>query len=358
MQGMIFVASQKDNDGGGIYMTRMDARSGALDPPRKVAQVLGASFLAPHPSRPYLYAVGRTTAPVPGEGFAYAFRIDASGTLGLLNRQSTIDPGPAHIAIEPGGRMALVANYRNGSAIAFPIEGDGSLSPSSWFARHEGKGPVEQRQESAHAHSTTIDPAGKVAIVADLGIDKLMLYDIDAAALTLRPHAPPSASVPPGAGPRHARFHAGGRFLYVLNELDSTVTVFSYEAATGTLAELQTISNLPPGFAPDHTKNIAAEVSVHPDGRMLYASNRGHDSIAVFSIDASSGKLTPVQHAPAGGRTPRHFAIDPSGRFLISALLDSHRLVVFEIDRQSGRLTQTDHFVEMPSPICVLFARE
>lgn len=353
---MLFVASQKDNEGGGIYATDVNPESGALDTPRKVAQVVGASFLAMHPSRPQLFAVGRTTSPLPGEGFAYAFRIDASGTLGLLNQQSTIDPGPAHIAIEPGGRLALVANYRNGSAVAFPIEDDGSLRPSSWFARHEGNGPNAQRQESPHAHSTTIDPSGKVAIVADLGIDTLMLYDIDAAALTLRPHAPPSVAMHPGAGPRHARFHTNGQFLYVLNELDSTVTVFSYDAVAGILAEIQTISNLPQGMAPDHTKNIAAEVSVHPDGRTLYASNRGHDSIAVFSIDASSGKLSPIQHAPAGGRTPRHFAIDPSGRFLVSVLLDSHRLVVFEIDRESGRLTQTDHVIEMPSPICVLFA--
>src|SRR4051794_25054521 len=355
--GTIFIASTNDEEGGGIYHVEMDAKSGSLSAPRKVAKLEGASFLARHPARPLFYAVGRTTTAGKGEGWAHAYRIEAqTGDVTPLNGQSTVDPGPCHITVEPTGQLALVANYRNGSAVAFPISDDGSLLPSTWFVRHEGKGPNPQRQESAHVHSVTVDPAGQLAVVADLGMDKVMLYDLLVHERTLRPHAPPLVSVHPGAGPRHTCFDASGRFLYVLNELNSTVTGFARDLAAGALAEIQKTSTLPAGVAPDHKQNIAAEVRLHPSGKFLYASNRGHDSIAVFAVDSDFGKLSALQHAPAGGRTPRHFAIAPNGRFLVSVLLDSHRLAVFQIDQESGRLTQTEVTAEIPSPICVLFA--
>ncbi|MEA3367284.1 MAG: lactonase family protein, partial [Planctomycetota bacterium] len=249
------------------------------------------------------------------------------------------------------GRHLLAVNYGTGSVMARAIGEDGRLGEATAFIAHRGHSVHPKRQTGPHAHSVHLDAANRFAFVADLGLDKVMVYRFDAGAGTLAPHDPPSVAVAPGSGPRHFAFHPSGRFAYVVNELTSTVTAFRYDAASGVLAPLDTAGTLPKGFA---GSNTGAEVAVHPSGRFLYTSNRGHDSIAIFAIDAGTGRLRPVGHAPTRGKRPRHFAVDPSGRFLLAANRDSNNVVVFRIDGESGRLDPTGGVAEVPGPVCIL----
>jgi 6-phosphogluconolactonase len=255
------------------------------------------------------------------------------------------------LLIRPAKNL-LVANYDGGSVAVLPIQTDGKLSPLSSFIQHHGTSVDKSRQEGPHAHSINLDAANHFAAVADLGLDKVLIYRFDAEDGKLAPNSPPSVSVKPGSGPRHFAFHPTGRYAYVINEMKSTVTAFSYDAKSGTLKELQTISTIPEQFK-DETST--AEVQVHPSGKFLYGSNRGHDSIAVFKIDESTGMLTAVDRTPTQGKTPRNFGIDPSGNFLLAANQDSDTVVVFRIDTQTGKLTPTGQKLEAPRPVCVKF---
>jgi 6-phosphogluconolactonase (cycloisomerase 2 family) len=351
---LVYVGTYTEPDRGGrgqgVHVYAMDQASGELAPLQVVPGVANPHFLALHPGRAFLYSTngGDTSA-------VSAFAIDrASGRLTPLNRQPSPGPGPTHLAVEPGGRWVVVANYAGGSVALYPLVADGRLGPHADFRRHDGPtGPNTRRQDGAHAHVAVFDGSGERVLVCDLGLDRTFVYRLDAAAGRLVPNDPPFAPAHPGAGPRHLAFHPSGRVVYVINELDSTISVFGYDGATGRLEPRQVAPLLPEGWSGE---NIAAEVVVHPSGRFVYGSNRGHDSIALFAVEAADGRLRAIGHQPTGGRTPRHFDLDPSGRFLYAANQDSDNLVVFRVDDANGLLTATGHRVEVGTPSCVLFA--
>jgi 6-phosphogluconolactonase len=338
----------------GIYVSRLDSKTGQLSSPELAAEVVNPAFLALHPNGRVLYAVNEvdTFQGQPG-GAVSAFAIDhTSGRLTLLNQESTRGGGPCHLAVDPSGRAVLVANYGGGSIAALPIEDEGRLGSVKAFVQHTGSSVNPQRQQAPHAHGIYVDSANRYAFVPDLGIDKILVYRWDPARISLEPHDPPAADVAPGAGPRHFTFHPGGQFAYVINELLSTVTAFRYDPARGTLREFQTIGTLPDDFTGNST---TAEIEVHPSGRFLYASNRGHDSLATYRVDPQSGRLALTGHEPTQGRTPRNFSIDPSGQWLLAANQNSDNVVVFRVDPENGRLQPTGQIVEVGAPVCVVY---
>jgi 6-phosphogluconolactonase len=351
---LVYVGSYTGARSKGIYAWRFDAATGVATPLGLAAEAVNPSFLAVHPNNRYLYATSEVgnRGGQPGGGVE-AFAIDAaSGKLTALNQVSSRGAGPAFVAVDRTGSDVLVANYSGGSIAVCPIKEDGRLGEATAFVQHEGSSVNRMRQREPHAHSINVSPDNRFAIAADLGLDKLLIYRFDAAKGTLAPNDPPFAAVKPGSGPRHFTFHPSGRFAYAINELASTVTAFSYDAARGALSELQTVSTLPGGFLGDST---TAEVQVDAAGRFLYGSNRGHDSIAVFAIDAATGTLTPVEYVSTRGRTPRNFRIDPTGGYLFAANQNSGNVAIFRIDAQTGRLTATGKVLEVGSPVCVKF---
>lgn len=340
----------------GIYRARFDATTGRLGSVELAAECSSPSFLAVHPKGGFLYAIDERSDPVktPGRGVA-AYAIDSrTGGLRLLNQQSAGGPGPCHLTVDRDGRAVLVANYSGGSVAALPLEADGRLGPPRTVRAHAGSSVHPTRQKGPHAHAIDVSPDNRFALAPDLGIDRVMVYRLDAARGTLEPGTPPSVSLPPGSGPRHLAFHPDGRFVYVINELLCTIAVFRWDAERGGLSEVQTLSTLPPGESVA-TGYSTAEIAVHPAGRFLYGSNRGHNSIAVFAIDLGTGRLTQVQNQPTQGRTPRHFAIDPTGRWLLAENQQSDTVVVFRIDAGSGKLTPTGQSLDVPSPVCAVF---
>jgi 6-phosphogluconolactonase len=341
----------------GIHAYRFNASTGDLAALGVAAETPNPSFLAVHPSCRFLYAANEISD-YEGQraGSVSAFSIDAaSGRLTLLNRVSTRGAGACHLNTDRTGRALLVANYGGGSVAAFPIAADGRLGEASSLIQHTGSSVNPQRQQGPHAHSVNISSDNRFAVVADLGLDKLLLYRLDPAKATLTPNEPAFVSVAPGSGPRHFAFHPTGRFAYVINEILCTVTAFSYDAKAGALKEIQTLSTLPAGFTRDDTISTA-EVQVHPSGRFLYGSNRGHNSIAVFSIDLTKGTLALLENVPTQGRIPRNFAIDPTGAWLFAENQQSDSIVLFRVDAKTGRLTPAGRTVEVPSPVCVRFA--
>jgi 6-phosphogluconolactonase len=339
----------------GIYRLRLDMKTGALSDAGAPAESVSPSFLALHPSGRFLYAVNEAGSPPKDEGGVSAFAIDPrTGALSALNRQSSRGGGPCHLSLDAEGRHVLVANYGGGSVAVLPVQADGRLDPATTFVQHEGHGADPGRQKGPHAHYISVDPANRFALVADLGLDEVLVYRYGPATGTLTPNTPAAAHLAPGAGPRHLVLHPDGRHGYVINEMASTITAFAYDAGAGTLSELQTLSTLPGDF---HGSNSTAEIAVRPDGRFVYGSNRGHDSIAIFAVDAATGKLTAAGHQPTLGKTPRNFAIDPTGTYLLAANQDSDTIAVFRIDRASGALSAVGGPVPVPRPVCVLMTR-
>lgn len=340
----------------GIYVGRLDLATGGLRLDGLAAETRNPSFLAIHPNCRFLYAVGEISD-FDGKrtGAVNAFRIEpTTGRLELLNQHSSGGTGPCHLVVDRTGRNVLVANYGGGSVAVLPIRDDGRLGSATGFVQHEGSSVHPRRQQRPHAHSINLDAANHFAFAADLGLDKVLIYRFDAAAGTLTANEPPWANVAPGAGPRHFAFHPGGQFAYVINELQSTLTAFRYDAARGALEAIHTISTLPAPLE----GNTTAEVQVHPSGRFIYGSNRGHDSIAVFAVDKDTGRLTLVEHEPTQGKTPRNFGVDPTGRFLLACNQNSDTVVSFRIDPQTGGLTATGHQLEVAAPVCVKFVAD
>jgi 6-phosphogluconolactonase len=288
-----------------------------------------------------------------GEGTVSAFSIDAkTGKLTPLNEQPSHGAGPCHIIVDETGKTVMVANYNAGSIAAYPVQKDGSLGEATARIQHQGSSVDPRRQKGPHAHHITTDPANRYALVCDLGLDKVLVYKFDPAKGSLIANEPAFASVKSGAGPRHLAFHPRGEFAYVNNEMNSTLTVFKFDKKRGTLEELQTVSTLPPDFKGN---NSTAEIEVHPSGKFVYVSNRGHDSLAGYTIDEKTGKVTSVEHTSTQGKTPRNFAIDPAGKFLLAENQGSHSIVVFRIDSKTGRLQATGEKAEVGSPVCVKF---
>jgi 6-phosphogluconolactonase len=339
----------------GVYVSRLDPASGALSRPELAGETASPSFLAVHPSQNFLYAINEIGNFQGKEsGSVSAFTIDRNtGRLTALNQQPSVGRGPAHLVVDKAGRNVLVANYGGGSVAVVPIGTDGALKPPSAFIQHTGSSVDPERQKGPHAHSINLDPANRFAYAADLGLDKVLVYRFDAEKGSLVANDPPFSQVAAGAGPRHFAIHPDG-FAYVINEMSMTVTAFRRDIEHGSLTELQTISTLPPGQAVESGFSTA-DVQVHPSGRFLYGSNRGHDSIVVFAIDQKSGRLTYVENRPTQGSTPRGFGIDPSGSYLLAANQRSDSVVVFRIDKQTGRLTPTGHTIEVGAPVCVKF---
>ena len=340
----------------GIYRSELDLATGKLSPPVLAGEVANPSFLAIAPNQTFLYAVGELND-VNGKkgGAVNAFSIDAvTGDLKLLNQQSSVGGGPCHISVDRTGKTALVANYGGGSTAVLPILADGKLGEASSFVQHKGHDPVKDKPLTPHAHSINVDSGNRFAFVADLGLDKVLVYKLDADKGTITANDPPAASVEKGSGPRHFAFHPSGKFAYVINESLLTVTAFQYDAEKGVLTPHQTITTLPEGVT-DRKGMSTAEVQVHPSGKFLYGSNRGHHSIAIFSIDSATGKLTAVGHQGQGIKTPRNFGIDPTGRYLLAANQDSDSVIVFRINQSTGQLEPTGVSVSVGTPVCVKF---
>jgi 6-phosphogluconolactonase len=346
--------TQEGSTSKGIYAYRFDPGSLQLTSIGLAAQTENPSFLAVHPNHRFLYAVnevgnyeGRKS------GAVSAFAIDkATGKLTPLNQVASGGADPCYIIVDKTGKFVLVANYTGGSIAAFPIKEDGSLDKPSAFIQHTGHGTNPKRQEAPHAHSIDLSPDNRFAIVDDLGLDETLVYKFDSAKGSLTLNDPPFAQADPGAGPRHFALHPSGKFGYVINEMGSTVSVFQYDAANGVLHPLQTISTIPKSFT---ALNESAEIEVHPSGKFLYASNRGHDSIAIFAIDPNKGTLTLIDYVPTRGESPRNFAIDPTGQLLFAENEKSDNIVVFSINAQTGRLTPTGKVLDISQPVCIKF---
>jgi 6-phosphogluconolactonase len=347
---MLYVGTYTSGDSKGIYRFDLDLATGALTSAGAPTETANPSFLAFDPSRRFLYAVNETgEAPTDPSGGVTAFSIDrVTGELTLLNRQSSEGAAPCHVTVDAAGRHAFVANYWGGTVAVLPIDSDGRLEPASAVVRHEGHGPKPE-QENPHPHSLNLDARNRYAFVADLGLDRVVAYEFDGKGGLVR-HDAGSVGVAAGAGPRHLAFHPDGRHAYVIDELDSTITRLDYDPERGVMKAVQRISTLPAGYK---GKNSAAEVAVHPDGRLVFGSNRGHDSIAIFTVDARTGALKAAGHQPTGGKSPRHFAIDPTGAFLLAANQLSDTIVVFRIDRATGHLTPVGEPVRVPRPVCL-----
>ena len=346
----LYVGTYTRKGSKGIYRVELDLKAAKFGNVELAGEGVDPAFLTLHPSGKYLFAANEVSE-WQGEkaGAVSAFTIGKDGNLTLVNQQSSVGTGPCHITCDTAGKNVLVANYGGGSVAVLPIGEGGTLSKASSFVQHTG-GSILPRQKGPHAHSVNLDTWNKFAFVADLGLDKVLVYRFDSAKGTIVANDPPAGVVEPGSGPRHFAFHPSGRFAYVINEITSKVTAFAYDAQAGTLRELQTISTLPSDFGGN---NSTAEVVVHPSGQFLYGSNRGHNSIAAFAIDQATGKLTAVGHQASGIKTPRNFNVDPTGQFVIVANQDGDSLLLFRVDPKTGALLETGEKAAVSSPVCI-----
>ena len=353
---IIFVGTYTEPEGSkseGIYVYRMDPGSGQLKVSSVAKGVSNPSFLVVHPHHNFLYGVNEVDS-LDGQagGGVSAFSIEPhSGELTLLNRHFSHGAHPCFVNVEQTGRFALVANYTGGSIAMFPIQTDGSLAEASDVIQHSGSSIHPARQTGPHAHCIVPDPTNRFAVAVDLGLDKLLSYQMDLNQGKLHLHN--EIHVHAGAGPRHLTFHPDGQFAYLINELDATVIAYRYQSKTGRFEQLQVLPALPKDFT---SENLCADIHVTPDGRYLYASNRGHESLVAFQIDQGNGRLTYIHHASTGGREPRNFAIDPNGSFLLAANQKTDTIVTFKIDSTHGQLIETGYQVEVSMPVCVKFA--
>ena len=333
---LVYIGNYTRGADAAIYHGEIDPETGQIEMLGKTPCQDCPSYLAIGPSGEYLYAVSEVS-----DGAVSAFAIDPDyGDLAFLNLQPT-GGSPCHNTVDGSGRYVLCANYGGGSVSMHPIRPDGSLGEMSDFVQHEGSSVNPQRQEGPHAHSIEVDPGNRFAFCADLGLDKVLVYALDLAGGKLKKAG--FAPVAPGAGPRHFAFHPTHRYAYVINEIDNTITGFRYDEAGGRLAAIQSIATLPAGFA---------DIHVAPDGHWLYGSNRGHDSIAMYRIDAASGQLAALGHQ-AVPATPRSFALDPSGTWLYAGGQSTNEIPLFQVDADSGLLEATAHVAEAPSPVCI-----
>jgi 6-phosphogluconolactonase len=349
-ESLVYFGTYTNAKSKGIYVSRFDAVTGRLSTPELAAATRNPTFLAVHPNGRYLYAANE----VSDASTVSAFELDAiTGKLTLLNQQTSGGSGACHISVDATGKCLLVANYGSGSITALPIHADGSLGEATTTIQHTGSGANPDRQAGPHAHFILPSPDNRFALNCDLGLDKVFVYRLDADASKLSPADPPFATVAPGAGPRHLTFSPDGKFIYVINEMASSISAFTYDATHAVMTEIQTISTLPKDFSGNNT---AAEIAMHPSGKFLYGSNRGHDSIALFAVDQKSGRLAFVEYQSTQGRTPRHFAIDPTGRWLFAENQASDSVIVFALDQDTGKLKPTGQSLSLGSPVCAVFA--
>jgi 6-phosphogluconolactonase len=334
----------------GIYAYDFDEKNGKLKRRGVAAETESPSWFVIHPNGKFAYAANEAG----NNSTITSFSVDPkSAKLTQLNQKPALGQDPCYLSFDKTGKYLLVANYSSGNVVVFPISSNGTLGEATANVKNAGPlGPNKQRQEAPHAHWIQVAPDNRYVFVADLGLDAILSYRFDPNKGTLTPNNPPSAKLNPGSGPRHVVFAPNGKYVYVISELSNTVTAFSYNAAQGTLFEFQILSTLPTDFS---ARNDDAEITVHPNGKWLYASNRGRDTIAVFSISSSDGSLTHVGEFPTGGKEPRHFAIDPTGQYLLAENQNSNSIATFQIDQTTGSLKQVSLENDIPSPVCLTF---
>ena len=352
----VWIGTSRAQPSKGIYHCTLNTETGRLSNPELAAEISGPGVLAMHPNGTRLYAVGALDR----EPCVAAYAIDGAGknaTLTFVNSLPIGDGGSAHVAVDRTGRTLLTAQYGGGSVAVFSLNQDGALKERTQLVEHEGGSRVVgRRQDSPHPHWCGFSPDNRFAFVPDLGLDKVVIYSLNAAASQIKPHG--FADLPAGGGPRHMKFHTSGKWVYVLNELSLSVTVFDYDAGGGVMTPKQTINTVPQEQLVKEKFKSASEIRVHPNGRFVYSANRGHDTITAFRVDQGTGELTVIEREFVRGATPRNFNVDPSGHWLLAGGQDSHTLASFEIDQESGELTYNRSVVHAPSAICVLFGHE
>ncbi len=352
---LMYVGTYTNEGSKGIYAWRFDSSTGKFTSLGLAAETPNPSFLAAHPNGKFLYAVNEIShfQRMSNTGSVSAFAIDpATGKLRLLNAQGSQGDGPCHLALDHEGKCVIVANYNNGSVASYPITPEGLVTQSVAFFQPKGSGKIPHRQDGPHAHCIAVAPDDHFALVADLGMDQVAFYHLDPATAAMSANEPRSIKVAPGSGPRHLAFHPNGKVVYLINEMGSTIITFSYDAKAGSLSELQTVSTVPADFKGE---NDTAEIRVHPSGKFVYGSNRGHNSIAVFAVDSKTGTLKMIETVPTQGKTPRGFNIDPTGNFLIAANQGSKSIVEFRIDQSTGRLKPTGEVLQAFTPVDITF---
>lgn len=353
----VWIGTSRAQPSRGIYHCTLNTQTGKLTTPILAAEVDGPGFLAMHPGGTHLYAVGSYH----GTASVIAYRIEGEvgkRQLKYVNSLAIGDGGAAHVSVDETGKLLLTAQYGGGSTAAFALADDGSLARRTALIKHEGgSGVVAGRQDSPHAHWTGFSPDGRFAFVPDLGLDQVVTYRVDDSGPTIEA-TEQAGRVPPGGGPRHMKFHPSGRWVYVLNELALSVTVFDYDEKSGEMTAKQTIATVPAAELAKEQFKSASEIRVHPSGRFVYSANRGHDTITAFAVDQATGELSVIEVEPVRGATPRNFNLDPTGKWLLAAGQDSHTLAVFALDQETGELTYNRSIVHAPSAICVLMRPE
>lgn len=351
----VWIGTSRAKPSKGIYHATLNTDTGKLSTPALAAEIAGPGFLAMHPKETHLYAVGA----LDGKPQVAAYRIHRSNgksRLQLVNAVEIGDGGAAHVAIDSTGQTLLTAQYGGGSVAVFRVGDDGSIQERTQLIEHKGGSRVvPRRQESPHPHWVGFSPDNRFAFVPDLGLDEVKIYRVDVASSRLEPHG--HAKLPAGGGPRHMKFHPNGKWVYVLNELTLSVTVFDYDKSNGVMTAKQTIAAVPQADLDKEKFKSASEIRVHPTGHFVYSANRGHDTITVYEVDQKTGRLEVVEREFVRGATPRNFNLDPTARWLVAAGQDSHTLAVFEI-QDDGELTYHRSIVPAPAPICVLFTHE
>ena len=346
----VFVGTYTNSGSKGVYTLRLNGDTGELTEVSAISGIENPSFVALDPSNEHLYAVGEVSN-FGGSGGVTSFNVNQeTGELTQLNQQSTGGPGPCHLMVDSTDSLVIVTNYGGGSVAVLPINGDGSLGELTEFIQHEGSSINKSRQEQAHAHSVNIDRSNSRAYICDLGMDRVFIYDIDVANGKLSPSAQAYVEEVAGEGPRHFDFHPSNKFVYVINELGCTITVYDL-GGDGSLTPVQTVPSLPEGW---EGSNTTADVHVSPDGAFVYGSNRGHDSLVIYAIGQSTGKMTYVGHQSTMGKEPRNFAITPDGAFLLAENQNSDTIVTFKRE-SDGTLTATGSVIEVPAPVCIQF---
>jgi 6-phosphogluconolactonase len=350
---LVYFGTQRIAPDAGISVARFNPDTGLLSPPKLLLSADGPSFFALSPDGHHLYSTNYTA-----DGGVSAYALDpATGNLTLLNRIPGNHFGTSHISLDQSGRFALAANFDHGQIAVFPIAPDGSLAAPVFTDHHPGSGPNPARQKTTYPHCILTDPSNHYALIPDLGLDKLFVYQFNNQTGKLTPNDPPYLPITPGSGPRHLRFHPNNQWLYLVSEMASTIDTFSWDSATGRAAPLQKISMLSPDFQKNSpTESTAAEIVIHPSGKFLYASNRGEDTIVAFAIDPRTGKLTTIARTPSQGKTPRDFVLDPTGNWLICTNQASNNAAVFQVDTTTGKLSPFGPTVEVPAPCGLILA--
>lgn len=353
-QATLFVGTYTNGKSKGIYTLDFDTITGELKQRNVCGGIVNPSFIALDNKREFLYAVSETDKyNSKKSGGVYSYKIDGDeGGLHFINSASSNGAHPCHIIVDKSDQFVLVANYSGGNISVIRLNEDGSLGETVDVVQHSGSSVNKQRQEAPHAHSINLDSSNKFVVAADLGIDKLMLYNFNVENGKLIPARQKHVEAKPGAGPRHFAFHPNGKNAFVINELDSTITGLRFDQKYFSLEPIQTIPTLPKNYKGENT---CADIHIHQNGKFVYGSNRGHDSIAVFSFNAITQNLSLIQHQPTLGKTPRNFVVDPSGKFLLVANQNSDSIIVFSIDSTTGKLYETGKQIEIPNPVCLLF---